>query len=180
MVRRTDDEMLVALKDHLDNLEDDLKAAMQAEEPRRHLKQISGTLRILICSVSNHEPLLTSSMVKHNIPIDLTFDRPPLIDRSGKVPPSTMSFEDYVDSQAVFMKDHGSISHGELVRLWAHKLGGAHEDSKLPQKLADALAGGVIPEQLLGFNPSIRTLCLIAEHTLTAGRFFFEHLEQYE
>ena len=141
--QRPIDEMVNALRRHLKMLRDHSKKVFIEVDPD-YGAEVAKQLRILATKFGSNRPLLIKLMKMTNIDVPVFLEeRPPGLYPPGYDKEKGMKLEEYMKLMAVGRRistgEFVQLSNEDLIRGWAEKLGGAHEDWSIPEGLATVL-----------------------------------------
>lgn len=165
-VQRSKEEMLQRLRIQLKFLRKyiDEFASTQNNDL---LGEIAGKLRLLVWNGGRNKPLLIRVAQEFNIELVREIDRP-----RGKV---TIALNDYLEELAYYTKIEDtrySFSVMDLITLWAHQSGAAHEDWNIEKKFDVLLKSTQTDIFIGGYQATSRMFISHAISILNYGLFF--------
>lgn len=141
--QRSLDDMVNALRRHLKILRDHSNKVFIDGDPD-YGAEVAKQLRILATEFGSNKPLLIKLMAITNIKVNVLLgDKPPGLYPPGYNKEKGMKLEAYMKLMPVGRRistgEFIQLSNEDLIRGWAEKLGGAHEDWSIPEGLATVL-----------------------------------------
>lgn len=169
-IQRTKEEMLQRLKVQLKFLRkyiDEFDSVHDFDL----LGEIAGKLRLLVWKGGRNKPLLIRVAREYSIELKREFDRP-----RGVV---SIELNDYLEELAYYTKVEGnqySYSVKDLITLWAHQSGAAHEDWNITEKFDVLLKSTQSGIYLGAYQATAGMFVSHARSILNYGIFFLNKL----
>ena len=137
------------------------------------LGEIAGKLRLLVWKGGRNKPLLIRLAREYEIQLTREFDRP-----DGTV---HISLDEYLEELAYFTtveEVQYKFTVMDLITLWSHQSGAAHEDWNIDKKFDVLLNSSKINFELLGFQSTQGMFVSHARSILNYGYFFLHQLKK--
>ena len=168
ILSRSVGNMVIALRRHLKILKENYSKVYNDRDPD-YAGEIAAQLRILATGFRSNTPLLIELMDRTGIEIRVMAEIGPQdYDRE-----KGMTLTEYMDILAVGLRistgEFVEISRTNLVRSWAEKLGGAHEDWEIPEGFATVVSTNL---HIGGTQAALGALRVIAETVINVGEHF--------